>query len=80
MPPLPTVAPVIGVRERFQLGWDCYMRVGSNDYSVDPRFIGRFVAIHADLDHVTITGDGQPAETTDIAGPVDKPSPITNMW
>ena len=61
MTPLPPIAPVIGVRERIRLGRDYYVRVGSNDYSVDPRFIGRFVDVHADLDHVTITSDGDPA-------------------
>jgi len=37
------------------------VRIGSNDYSVDPRFIGRFVDITTDLDHVAITSNGQPA-------------------
>jgi hypothetical protein len=61
MTPQPPVAPVIGVRERIRLGRDYYVRIGSNDYSVDPRFIGCFVDIHADLDHVAITSDGDPA-------------------
>lgn len=61
MTPLPPVAPAIGSRERIRLGRDYYVRVGSNDYSVDPRFIGRFVDVHADLDHVNITSDGQAA-------------------
>jgi hypothetical protein len=61
MTPLPPIAPVTGFRDRVRLGRDYYVRAGSNDYSVDPRFIGRFVDIAMDLDHVTITSDGQPA-------------------
>ena len=61
MTPLPPIAPVVGARERVRLGRDYYVRVASNDYSVDPRFIGRFVDIAADLDHVRITCEGQPA-------------------
>jgi len=61
MTPLPPIAPVTGFHDRVRLSRDYYVRVGSNDYSVDPRFIGRFVDIHAGLDHVTITRDGQPA-------------------
>ena len=30
----------------------------SNDYSVDPSFIGRIVEVTADLDAVTVTHDG----------------------
>ncbi len=61
MTPLPPIAPVTGLRQRVRLGRDYYVRAGSNDYSVDPRFIGRFVDIAMDLDHVTITCAGQPA-------------------
>jgi transposase len=61
MTPLPPIAPVTGFRDRVRLSRDYYVRAGSNDYSVDPRFIGRFVDIVMDLDHVTITSDGQPA-------------------
>ena len=52
---------MIGVRERIRLGRDYYVRIGSRDYSVDLQFIGCFVDITADLDHVTITSDGQAA-------------------
>jgi hypothetical protein len=34
---------------------DHYVRVGSNDYSVDPIAIGRRVQVSADLQDVTIT-------------------------
>ncbi len=59
MTPLPPIAPVVGMRERVRLGRDYDVRVASNDYSVDPRFIGRFVDVTADVDHVTITYQGQ---------------------
>ena len=61
MTPLPPIPPQVGTFERVRLGRDYYVRVASNDYSVDPRFIGRFVEVHADLEHVTITSDGQSA-------------------
>ena len=61
MTPLPPIAPVIGFHERVRLGRDYYVRMAGNDYSVDPRFIGRFVDVTADLDHVHITCQGQPA-------------------
>jgi len=34
------------------------VRAGSNDYSVDPRFIGRIVAVHMNLEHVCVNLDG----------------------
>jgi hypothetical protein len=37
---------------------DYYVRVASNDYSVDPSVVGRFVDVVADLTHVTITCAG----------------------
>ena len=40
---------------RVRLARDYYVRVDSNDYSVDPRFISRFVDIHANAATVTIT-------------------------
>lgn len=61
MTPLPPIPPQVGTFERVRLGRDYYVRIGSNDYSVDPRFIGRFVDVHADLEHVTVTSDGQSA-------------------
>jgi hypothetical protein len=32
--------------------WDHYVRVDTNDYSVNPRFVGRRVAVRIDLDSV----------------------------
>ncbi|WP_281906488.1 IS21 family transposase [Phytohabitans aurantiacus] len=43
MVPLPPVAPQVGLTGRVRLGRDYYIRVEANDYSVDPRAIGRFV-------------------------------------
>jgi len=59
MLPLPHVAPVTGLRHRVRLSRDYYVRIDRNDYSVDPRSIGKFVDIHASLTEVIITCDGQ---------------------
>jgi Mu transposase, C-terminal domain/Helix-turn-helix domain of resolvase len=54
MLPLPPLAPAVGWVNRVRLGRDYYVRVDSNDYSVDPAVIGRFVDVHADLDRVEV--------------------------
>ena len=54
---LPPVAPAVGLTHRVRLGRDYYVRIDTNDYSVDPRVIGRFVDVHADPD----PGRGRPA-------------------
>ncbi|MBF4164027.1 IS21 family transposase [Nocardioides acrostichi] len=59
MLPLPPVAPVVGWVNRVRLGRDYYVRVDSNDYSVDPNVIGRFVDVHADLSRVQVRHDGR---------------------
>jgi transposase len=59
MLPLPPVAPVVGWVNRVRLGRDYYVRVDSNDYSVDPNVIGRFVDVHADLARVEVRHDGR---------------------
>lgn len=51
---LPPVAPQLGWRQRVRLPRDHYVRVGSNDYSVDPVAVGRFVDVVADLERVTV--------------------------
>jgi transposase len=56
---LPPVPPVTGFAARIRLPRDYYVRVGSNDYSVHPQAIGRFVEITADLDTVRISLDGR---------------------
>ncbi len=40
---LPPVAPMVGLTGRLRLARDYYVRVDGNDYSVNPRAIGRFV-------------------------------------
>lgn len=55
---LPPAAPAVGWRNRVRLPRDYYVRTASNDYSVDPSVVGRFVEVVADLDHVTITCAG----------------------
>jgi hypothetical protein len=58
---LPPVAPPIGLTQRVRLGRDYYVRVDTVDYSVDPRFIGRFVDVTASLHEVRAVCEGQPA-------------------
>lgn len=55
---LPPAPPVIGWKTRVRLPRDHYVRVASNDYSVDPAVVGRFVDVVADLSRVTITCAG----------------------
>ena len=56
---LPPLAPRIGFHDRVRLPRDYYVRVFSNDYSVDPVAIGRMVAVSADLDRVRVTFEGR---------------------
>jgi hypothetical protein len=56
---LPPVPPVTGFASRVRLPRDYYVRMGSNDYSVHPQAIGRFVDVTADLETVTISLDGR---------------------
>lgn len=56
---LPPLAPTVGWVNRVRLGRDYYVRVDSNDYSVDPAVIGRFVDVHADLSRVEVRLDGR---------------------
>jgi len=41
-----------------RLARDYYVRIAGNDYSMDPSVIGRFVDVHADLTHITVTCAG----------------------
>nr|WP_283810094.1 IS21 family transposase [Leifsonia sp. C5G2] len=59
MIPLPPTAPVIGLKNRIRLARDYYVRIGSNDYSVDPRVIGKFVDITASMTKVTVRCEGE---------------------
>lgn len=56
---LPPITPALGHRNRIRLGRDYFVRIGGSDYSVDPTMIGRMVNVVADLEHVTVTGDGR---------------------
>ncbi len=51
---LPPVTPQLGWHAMTRLPRDHYVRIASNDYSVDPVAIGRKVTVHADLGTVTI--------------------------
>ena len=51
---LPPVAPQLGWHAVTRLPRDHYVRIASNDYSVDPSAIGRTVHVQADLTTVTI--------------------------
>ena len=55
---LPPVEPVVSLVNSVRLARDYYVRAGSNDYSVDPRFIGLIVAVHMNLTHVWVNLDG----------------------
>lgn len=56
---LPPVAPAVGLTGRVRLGRDYYVRIAGNDYSVDPRAIGRFVDWIATPVLITISCAGQ---------------------
>ncbi|NII65387.1 hypothetical protein FHR89_000449 [Cellulomonas uda] len=56
---LPPVAPSIGLTHRVRLGRDYYVRIDANDYSIDPRAIGRFVEVLATPARVVATCAGQ---------------------
>jgi hypothetical protein len=59
MAPLPAVMPQGLIELRTRLNRDYYVRVASCDYSVDPRFIGKFVDVRASLTRVWVTCEGQ---------------------
>lgn len=56
---LPPRPPVTGLQTRVRLSRDYYVRLDSNDYSVDPRVIGRLVDVTATLDRVIVVCDGR---------------------
>jgi transposase len=56
---LPPVAPPVGWSNTIRLGRDYYVRVDTNDYSVDPTAIGRLVTVTADLARVRVRLDGR---------------------
>ena len=56
---LPPIRPCVGWTNQIRLGRDYYVRVDSNDYSVDPTAIGRQVTVTADLERVRVRLDGR---------------------
>ena len=54
----PAVLPDPALRFSTRLPRDHYVRVDTNDYSVNPRFVGRRVEVRVDLDTVVVTCDG----------------------
>lgn len=59
MLPLPPAVLHVGWRHQIRLGRDYYVRLDTNDYSVDPSAIGRMVDVSADLDHVRVRFEGR---------------------
>ena len=56
---LPPVAPVTGWRRTARLPRDHYVRLDSNDYSVDPVVVGRRIEVTADLSRVRVLCEGR---------------------
>lgn len=56
---LPPVPLQLGWRNTIRLGRDYYVRLDTNDYSVDPRAIGRMVEVAGDLDQVRVRAGGR---------------------
>jgi transposase len=54
----PPVLPDVSWRFSTRLPRDHYVRVDTNDYSVNPRFVGRRVEVRVTLDEVVVTCDG----------------------
>jgi hypothetical protein len=59
MLPLPPIPLHLGWRNKIRLGRDYYVRLDTNDYSVDPTMIGRMVDVAADLDRVKVRCEGR---------------------
>ncbi len=55
MLPFPPVLPDPSRRWSLRLPRDHFVRVDTNDYSVNPRFVGRRVEVRVTLDEVTVT-------------------------
>jgi hypothetical protein len=56
---LPPIPLHLGWRNRIRLGRDYYVRLDTNDYSVDPTVIGRLVDVTADLERVKVRENGR---------------------
>ena len=59
MLPLPPLVLHLGWRNRVRLGRDYYVRLDTNDYSVDPVAIGRVVEVSGDLDRIKVRAEGR---------------------
>jgi hypothetical protein len=59
MLPLPPIPLHLGWRNRTRLGRDYYVRLDTNDYSVDPHLIGRIIDVAADLHRIKVRLDGR---------------------
>jgi hypothetical protein len=59
MLPLPPIPLHLGWRNKIRLGRDYYVRLDTNDYSVDPTAIGRMVDVTADLERVRVRCEGR---------------------
>lgn len=58
MMPFPPVQPDPSWRFTTRLPRDHYVRVDTNDYSVNPRYVGRRVEVRVTLDEVVVTCEG----------------------
>ncbi len=58
----PAVLPDTSLRLSTRLARDHYVRVATNDYSVNPRFVGRRIQVRVELDSVVAT-----CEATEVA-------------
>jgi hypothetical protein len=56
---LPPIPLHLGWRNKIRLGRDYYVRLDTNDYSVNPTVIGRMVDVAADLDRVRVRCEGR---------------------
>ena len=56
---LPPIPLHLGWRNTIRLGRDYYVRLDTNDYSVDPSVIGRMVDVAADLERVRVRAGGR---------------------
>jgi hypothetical protein len=56
---LPPIPLHLGWRNKIRLGRDYYVRLDTNDYSVDPSVIGRMVDVSADLERVRVRAEGR---------------------
>ena len=60
LPPVPLhLGPSWGWRNKIRLGRDYYVRLDTNDYSVDPTVIGAMVDVAADLERVRVRCEGR---------------------